>query len=157
METYRASRRFTIIMFLLTAASICFAFVHSAMPADMSDDESRGVAELFTWIFNALGIDMLTADAIIRKLAHFAEFSVIGAMLTSCAYAFDRLRPHRFYAQVLLAGLVTAVIDETIQLGSQGRAGAVVDVIIDFGGVLFGGLVMLAAYSIYRRIRGIKR
>lgn len=156
MNNNRASRRFTIIIFILTACSIAFAFVHSTMPADVSQDESQGVMRVITNLFGFFGLSEELLEEILRKIAHFTEFSFIGAMLTSCAYAFDRIKPHRFYSQVLFAGLLTAVIDETIQLGSEGRASMVTDVLIDFAGVVFGGAVMFAVYAIYRRIRKIR-
>ena len=52
---------------------------------------------------------------------------------------------------VLFAGLLAAVIDETIQLFVEGRAGMIVDVWIDLGGVVFGSLLMLGFYALYRR------
>lgn len=156
MNNNRASRRFTIIIFILTACSIAFAFIHSIMPADLSTDESQGILQMINNLFGFFGIGVELSEEILRKIAHFTEFSIIGAMLTSCAYAFDRIKPHRFYSQVLLVGLLTAVIDETIQLSSEGRAGMVTDVLIDFGGVIFGGAVMLAVYAVYRRMRKIR-
>lgn len=51
------------------------------------------------------------------------------------------------------AGLLTAVIDETIQLNVPGRAGMITDVWLDFSGVLTGAVLMLVAFVIYIRIR----
>ena len=52
---------------------------------------------------------------------------------------------------MLFTGLLTAFIDETIQLFVKGRAGMIADVWIDFGGMTSGALVMLAFYTVYRR------
>lgn len=57
----------------------------------------------------------------------------------------------------MLAGLSTAVIDETIQLFVDGRAGMIKDVLLDFSGVVTGFAVMLAFYLIYIRIRKRKQ
>ncbi len=57
----------------------------------------------------------------------------------------------------MLAGLSTAVIDETIQLFVEGRAGMIKDVLLDFSGVVTGFAVMLAFYLIYIRIRKRKQ
>ena len=51
---------------------------------------------------------------------------------------------------MLGAGLLTAVIDETIQLFVEGRAGMIADVWIDFGGVVTGTLIMLGFYAVVR-------
>ena len=46
----------------------------------------------------------------------------------------------------ILGGLLTALTDETIQLFSPGRSSQVLDVWLDFMGVLAGLLVCAAAY-----------
>lgn len=153
MKDDRASKRFSVIIFTLTACMIMFAWVHSCFPADLSSLESNRVVEFFWKIFKLFGAQEAPDELLIRKLAHFSEFTAIGALMLSCAYCRDRLRPHRFWAYVLGAGLLTAVIDETIQLFTEGRAGMIVDVWIDFGGVVFGTLIMLGFYAIVRRIK----
>ena len=141
--TNRASTRFRVIFMILSGLSIAFAFVHSMMPASVSSAESNGVVPE-------------AVPGVVRKLAHYTEFSVIGAMLTGCAYSFDRIKPYRYLVQVLFVGLLTAVTDETIQLFSEGRAGMIVDVWIDFSGVLTGTAVMLLFYTIYKHVRKLQ-
>ncbi len=151
MEQNRATRRFTVIIFVLTAVMILFAWVHSCFPASLSSIESEGVFLLIYRFFGMFGFGEALTENLIRKLAHFSEFTAIGALLTCCAYCFDRMKPHRFITAVLFTGLISAVIDETIQLFSEGRAGMITDVWIDFGGVTFGTLVMLGILSLHRR------
>ena len=153
----RASKRFTIIIFALTAAVIAFAFIHSSMPAEVSQGESGGVLDFLVRILKAIGLSAELTDHIVRKAAHFTEFTAMGMLFTSCAYCFDRFRPYRFTSQIMLAGLSTAVIDETIQLFVEGRAGMIKDVLLDFSGVVTGFAVMLAFYLIYIRIRKRKQ
>ena len=151
MEEKRASKRFRNIIFSLTAFMVLFAWIHSCFPASISSKESEGVLQLVYGFFKLFGLDRDGAEHVIRKVAHFSEFAAIGGLLLSCAYCFDRRRPHRFYAYVLFAGLLAAVVDETIQLFVEGRAGMIVDVWIDLGGVVFGSLLMLGFYALYRR------
>ena len=73
----------------------------------------------------------------------------------SCAYSFDRIKPIKFIPYTVSIGLFTCFIDETIQLGVEGRSGQVSDMWIDFFGVLLGTAVMLVAFWIYRKIRKI--
>ena len=96
-------------------------------------------------------------ESFIRKAAHFSEYFAIGGLLMSCAYGFDRLRPQRFGVRVLFAGMLTALIDETIQLFSEGRAGMIADVWIDMGGVVCGAALMLGFYTLLRRRRAKKK
>ena len=147
---------FKAVMLLITFGLITFAFAHSSMPADVSTEESESVTLFLQKILQALGFAAELTDHIVRKSAHFAEFSAIGAMLLSSAYAFNKSRPQKYYFQVLFVGLMTAVIDEAIQLNVVGRSGQITDVLLDFSGVLVGSIFMLIAFAIYRRVRKIK-
>ncbi|MDO4882818.1 MAG: VanZ family protein, partial [Oscillospiraceae bacterium] len=115
--------------------------------------ESEGVLDIVARFFQSFGFPLEMTDHIIRKLAHFSEFALIGGLLTSCAYSFDRFKPYRYIFTVLFTGLFTAVIDEAIQLFSDGRSGQITDVLLDFSGVLTGTLIMLLFYKIYINIR----
>lgn len=57
----------------------------------------------------------------------------------------------------MFAGLSAALIDETIQLFIEGRAGMIADVWIDFAGVVTGALLLLAFYAVYRRTKRFNR
>lgn len=153
MNGNRTSMRFRVIIFSLTAAAIAFAIIHSLMPSDVSSAESGGLLDILNYILRSLGIGLEISEHLLRKLAHFSEYAVIGALLLSCAYSFDRIRPHRFAVYVLFSGLMIAVADETVQLNVEGRAGMITDVWIDFSGVIIGAAVMWTAFAIYRKIR----
>ena len=155
MKTNSCSMRFRIIMFVLTASVIAFAFIHSSMPSVESAQESESVLDFVTVILKFFGIDPNLSDHIIRKIAHFTEYTVLGALLCSCAYSFDRIKPIKFVPYTVSIGLFTCFVDETIQLGIEGRSGQVSDMWIDFFGVLLGTAVMLVAFWIYRKIRKI--
>lgn len=156
MKKSQTSLRFRAIVFILTAGMIAFAFIHSSMPADLSGEESESVMDFLQYILNFLGVGAELTDHIVRKAAHFAEYTAIGMLLVSCAYSFSRTKPYRYYSQILLTGLATAVIDETIQLNVVGRSGQITDVLLDFSGVIIGAVVMLIFYIIYRKIRKIR-
>ena len=141
MKTNSCSMRFRIIMFVLTASVIAFAFIHSSMPSVESAQESESVLDFVTVILKFFGID--------------PEYTVLGALLCSCAYSFDRIKPIKFVPYTVSIGLFTCFVDETIQLGIEGRSGQVSDMWIDFFGVLLGTAVMLVAFWIYRKIRKI--
>lgn len=127
MKTNSCSMRFRIIMFVLTASVIAFAFIHSSMPSVESAQESESVLYFVTVILKLFGIDPNLSDHIIRKIAHFTEYTVLGALLCSCAYSFDRIKPIKFVPYTVSIGLFTCFIDETIQLGVEGRSGQVSD------------------------------
>lgn len=147
---------FKIVMTTITAGLIAFAFIHSSMPADVSAEESENVLQFLTDFFKLFGIQTELTDYIVRKSAHFTEFSAIGLMLMNTAYAFNKSRPYRFYPHILFVGLLTAVIDETIQLNVVGRSGQVTDVLLDFSGIVFGSLLMLIIITIHKKIHHIR-
>ncbi len=150
-----SNKRFKITMLVLTALMICFAFVHSMMPASVSSLESSLFFDFIYGIMKNLGIGAELTEHIIRKAAHFSEYCAIGFLSTGCAYAFCKTRPSKYTVQVLFTGLATAVCDETIQIFTPGRAGLITDVLIDFSGVLTGFAVALIYFWIYRKIRKI--
>ncbi|MHB1244585.1 MAG: VanZ family protein [Gaiellaceae bacterium] len=76
-----------------------------------------------------LGTGLGTWDLVLRKLAHAAEFAVLGALLQR---ALGSAR-----AAVLL-GIAYAVSDELHQVFVPGRLGSPVDVAIDAVGVSAG-------------------
>ena len=155
MKENSTSLRFRIIVFVLTFSVIAFAFIHSSMPSEVSGDESESVMNVLQSILNFFGFKGELTDHLVRKLAHFTEYTAMGMLFVSCAYSFDRIRPYKYYSQILLSGLATAVCDETIQLNVPGRAGMVTDVLLDFAGVITGALFMLLVFVIYRRTRKI--
>ena len=155
MKENSTSLRFRIIVFVLTFSVIAFAFIHSSMPSEVSGDESESVMNVLQSILNFFGFKGELTDHLVRKLAHFTEYTAMGMIFVSCAYSFDRIRPYKYYSQILLSGLATAVCDETIQLNVPGRAGMVTDVLLDFAGVITGALFMLLVFVIYRRTRKI--
>lgn len=157
MKRERKNYLFRLIMILLTAGLIAFAFIHSSMNADESGAESAVTMGFLQNILDALGIKIELTDHIVRKLAHFIEYSAIGIMLMNTAYAFNKSRPYIYYPHILFAGLFTAVIDEAIQLNVPGRAGMITDTILDFSGVVTGTVVMLIILTIYKAVRRKRR
>ena len=76
-----------------------------------------------------LGTGLGTWDLVLRKLAHGAEFAVLGALLA---------RAFRVELPALVVGIGYAVTDELHQHFVSGRVGAPLDVLIDSAGVALG-------------------
>ena len=45
MDTYSCSKKVKAILIIITLALVAFAFIHSSMPADISEEESGNVLE----------------------------------------------------------------------------------------------------------------
>ncbi len=76
-------------------------------------------------------------DHIVRKTAHVFEYTVLGLVLYSGLGALMEHNRKVFWA-ASASGLLTAAIDENIQMFSPGRGPQLSDVGIDFCGVLLG-------------------
>ena len=128
-----------ILFLILDLLWICFIFSRSLKTAELSLMESGRILALVQKV-----LPFMTAF-LIRKLGHFTEFLILGGLLFlsgSCwlkARGGNR-RVFRF-GLPLLAGLLTAVGDECIQLGVEGRSGELRDVLIDLGGVVCALLI----------------
>ena len=71
---------------------------------------------------------------------HATEFALLGAELTVVL----RVLWNKAGSLLALCGMSAALLDETIQLFSEGRAGMVKDIWIDLGGFCLGvGLIWL--------------
>lgn len=131
------------IFFALSALWVCFIFARSVKPAGVSSAESGNILALMRLVFP--GITM----HIVRKLAHFTEFAILGTLI-----CLTQLQTRRSNPPVsLFAGLLCALSDETIQLFISGRSSQVQDVWIDFSGFAAATAVI---YTICR-LRGKKR
>jgi hypothetical protein len=79
----------------------------------------------------SLGTGLGTWDLVLRKIAHFCEYAVLGALL---------VRATRREPVAAVLGVLYATSDELHQHFVRGRHAAVRDVLIDAAGVLFGVL-----------------
>ena len=115
-----------------------FAWGNSILSGDASKGVSGEMRGLLAAIFPFL--EELPEYAL-RKIAHFAEFAVLGFLLAWDTVQRGKTGFARFSAPVSLA-MLAALIDETIQLYRPGRLSSVVDVWIDTAGV-FAGICLL--------------
>ena len=81
-----------------------------------------------------LGTGLGTWDLVLRKLAHFCEYAILGALLLR---AFGRAE------LAVAAGVAYAATDELHQHFVPGRHAALRDVAIDAAGVLAGVVLLV--------------
>ena len=122
---------------ILIALTLAFIWVNSLMPKEESQAVSQSLLERIVELFGALGVRLSPkSDHFLRKLAHFAEFGILGAEFSFLLHLRDR-QSSQGYVNCAFAGLSAAVIDESIQLVSK-RGSQVQDVLLDFCGVMVG-------------------
>ena len=139
----KSSKRLAFrLILILTILAVVFIFANSLASQDMSAGISSQVtAWLRAWLTPVVGEDVLT-EHLVRKLAHVIESFILGVFLALLFRKFSE-KPF-FYA------LLTAVIDESIQIFSQ-RGSSLQDVWLDF---LSASVAILLVLLILKMRRG---
>ena len=159
MERYNDTERTSlwviagrVVFTVALIACIWFIFSNSMAVATVSTDSSGRVLAWMRIILRRLGQPGLAEHLtmhIVRKLAHFCEYTLEGFLLMLCMRVYSR-HPLRHITVPMLGGVLTALTDETIQLFVPGRSGQVTDIWIDFSGVMTGLLVGLILLGLVR-------
>lgn len=119
--------------------------------AEMSSQKSGAVTQVLQTVVSAVSPGGVVKEGIVRKLAHFTEYAVLGMMLMLCV----RIYTKRYLQNVfipLFAALAAGVIDEMIQLTSSGRSSEVRDVVIDFSGAAMGIIICILLIILYNHM-----
>ena len=150
--------RVILIVLLLMTFSIIFGF--SSQDGEESKGLSRKVTEFITQ--NNEKIQSLNKqekakvlhriEAVIRKIAHFSIYTIIGVLLMALMCMFNIVDKVRVGITLVL-GILYAATDEFHQVFVQGRTALITDVVIDTMGVILGILLVLLIREIYRKIK----
>lgn len=133
----RSPSRVRLCMTLLIL-NIAFIWGNSLLSADLSRAFSTWVKGLVSWLLPDGGAEGVGGGHhLLRKLAHFAEFTGLGLWLTWLAAMVRRL-PWEHWIWPLLGGIAVACVDEIIQIFVPGRGPGLLDVGIDTLGVCLG-------------------
>lgn len=152
--SHRSVRVLRALLIGLLLLNLCFIFYNSLQGEAASDARSDALHDYLEGFLGSLTLLVET----LRKFAHFLEFAAFGFLLTLCL----RLCTpdvRTYFPWVLLAGLLTACADETIQFFVPGRSSELKDVWIDFSGVLAGlllGLLLLRLTRRHWRVLGLR-
>ncbi len=153
-------RRERGIRIALAALMLLFIWGHSMMPASVSGRESEWVRELLEPLlallqrgFFHLGLE-LEPSTLVRKLAHFTEFMVLG-FLVGLMLERPEGKTRFFPAEGIC--LAAACMDEFIQRFVPGRGPGLKDVLIDFSGATVGVCLAMAAICLVWLINNRKK
>ena len=131
----RTERRLKICTCLLIC-NLIFIWGNSLLPGEISGQLSNWVKGLLASLFEQ-DPSKPSGGGLIRKIAHFTEFSALGALL---CWLFGMLDKGKIPAFACGAG--AACIDETIQMFVPERGPGILDVLLDCSGVLTGMLLL---------------
>lgn len=131
---------FAITTFLWVAVIFSFSLQPREVSGDISGSFLRKVLEWFApRVFEQLETmpqeQLEFWHMVLRKCAHFTEFAVLG-VLSSLTLLQTKVS-YRFLIAIGFC-LTVASVDETVQLFVDGRAGRIMDVMIDGVGALVG-------------------
>ena len=144
------------VLALVMALVVAFIFGNSLKSRDESKMDSDFVAEIIGPIIESiLGREVENVGFIVRKIAHFTEFGLLGIAASGLVAVIAYDRKWWLCGYGLLFCLLIAVCDEFIQ-SFVDRGSAVSDVLIDFGGALTGFFALIALIEIVKLVKNKK-
>lgn len=126
-----------ILLSALTLLLIVFIFSNSVKNAEASSESSGRIVAFLNRICTLLGLKFTFTQPVVRTLAHFCEFGLLGVLSQLTFLSCFGVKAKAILSSVFLV-ILTALTDEVIQLFSEGRAFQISDLIIDFSGSLLG-------------------
>ena len=134
-------RSFWRVAWIVALVSWCiFIFANSLTPAEDSKSQSDGVVKVIEETVQKVDPEFTISPKLVRKLAHFFEFFVLGTLLLLYRNLWKTNATLHLY-RTLFFGMAAALFDETLQLTSPGRGSLVADVWLDFSAVVVSATV----------------
>ncbi len=148
--------RIILILLLLCTFFVIFGF--SSQDGETSGGLSRNITNKILQIsnkYNTLGQEEKEqiadkTEKIIRKVAHFSIYTVVGLLLMGLLNTYKIKENWRMILSILL-GMLYAISDEIHQSFTPGRTPRIADVYIDTLGVILGILLILLGIKIYNK------
>lgn len=145
----RTERRMRLCTVLLVC-NLAFIWGNSMLPGEVSGAFSNWVKDTLESLLPVGGTSPSGAG-LLRKAAHFTEFTLLGMVLS---WLFGMLQRKKTWP--LLCGVAAACVDETIQRFVPDRGPSIRDVGIDSCGVLTGIFLLHLGYAYICRRRSAK-
>ena len=86
------NRKKRILPLIITVLIMIFIFLQSALPADLSKEESNLIVQA---LIEFLQIDAELLSFVVRKCAHFTEYLLLGVSLYATVREYDSVRLER--------------------------------------------------------------
>ena len=138
-----------VISWLLVILWAGVIFYLSSRTADESTVQSRGMISSFAGFFGTV-IDneelMINIDGIVRESAHGVEYFILGVLVCNASGS---------AVLSLILCMLYALSDEIHQIPIPGRAFQIMDLLIDFAGIVIGivFLICVKRFILRRRQR----
>ena len=138
-----------IILIILLIITFFYIFNFSSQDSEKSGNLSRTITVSVTknikkiqeLDYNKKNDVLNTIEKVIRKLAHFSEYTFLGILLMSLMSTYNLKQTNKFIISIGI-GFLYACSDEFHQLFVPGRTAKFTDVLIDTSGVIVGSVII---------------
>lgn len=141
-----------IVSVILCVLCVGFIFGNSLDNAARSSNKSGAVVAVLQGVVDVFSDDVTVNEDFVRTAAHFTEFLLLGFLLLLTVRTFTQKYMQNVFV-ALFTALAVAVIDEILQMFSDGRVADVADVVVDFSGAVTGMLIFILIEFVRRRVK----
>lgn len=144
---------FLCLLAVTILLQISFIFSNSLQDAVNSDNQSDvfvrfAIEKILGLDYESQNDDFLgTVSFVIRKIAHFCEYGLLGILVFLFIYIYSCSVPNAFFITVQFC-FVIGIVDEFLQRFSEGRSPSFVDALIDVSGALTACVGMMLIIKI---------
>lgn len=164
MENKMKKNILRIILILLLLGTFYIIFGFSSQDGEKSGSISKRITEKIATLIPQIQEKsklekeniMNTMERIIRKMAHFSIYTVVGLLLMSLISTYNIKEKNRLII-TLTTGIIYASSDEIHQSFVPGRSPMITDVVIDTMGVILGILLIILGKKIIKKYRKNKQ
>jgi VanZ family protein len=145
-----------IVLPILCIATLAFIFSNSLRSGNASSAQSGSIVNAVqkivgvfapnSWLATATGEAKDKIHAVIRTLAHFSEFALLGALFIWCYFSYTSEK--RWLYLPVCTFLLVPVTDEFLQTLTATRAGEMADIAVDMLGGVCGMLFATVTIAI---------
>ena len=153
-----------IILILLLLGTFYIIFGFSSQDGEKSGSISRRITEKIATFIPQIQKEneiekeniMNTMERIIRKMAHFSIYTVVGLLSMALVSTYNIKEKNRLIIS-LTTGIIYASSDEIHQSFVPGRSPMITDIVIDTMGVILGILLIILGKKIIKKYRKNKQ
>lgn len=156
-KRYNTRDVWSLVLLVLITATLVFIWTNSMEAPAESSEKSRWVMKLMTPFLELFVGKGNVTEFLVRKLAHFCEFGLLGCEL-SLMLILRRRQTLPWYVNAGMFAFVVAALDETIQIFAE-RGSSLADVWLDTAGAVTGivGVYVINVFCLYVRRRRCRK
>ena len=142
-------RTILLILIILTCLII---FEFSGQNANDSKKVSGKITEKIVSIFYNVKLDKNRVESIVRKIAHYFIYTLLGFEIMLFISTF-KIKEFDRISFSLIGGMIYAMLDEIHQAFIPGRGALITDVMLDSLGVMTGIFICLLIIKLYKSLK----